>query len=218
MSQVSTQHRYIVVEGPIGVGKTSLARRLADSFGSELLLEDASSNPFLDRFYRDPRSAALPAQLFFLFQRAQQMQQLIQGDMFNPVRVADFLMDKDRLFAELTLDADELHLYEQVADKLSVEAPVPDLVIYLQAPVDVLRQRILRRGITSEKYIDEQYLNRLVDIYTRFFHDYDDAPLLIVNAAEIDPVNKEEDYQLLLRRILGVQSGRHYFNPLPMAM
>ena len=171
MSQVSTQHRYIVVEGPIGVGKTSLARRLADSFGSELLLEDASSNPFLDRFYRDPRSAALPAQLFFLFQRAQQMQQLIQGDMFNPVRVADFLMDKDRLFAELTLDADELHLYEQVADKLSVEAPVPDLVIYLQAPVDVLRQRILRRGITSEKYIDEQYLNRLVDIYTRFFHD-----------------------------------------------
>lgn len=218
MSQVNTHHRYIVVEGPIGVGKTSLARRLADSFGSELVLEDAASNPFLDRFYRDPRSAALPAQLFFLFQRAQQMQQLIQGDMFNPVRVADFLMEKDRLFAELTLDADELHLYEQVASKLSVEAPTPDLVVYLQAPVDILRQRILRRGISNEKYIDEQYLHRLIDIYTRFFHDYDDAPLLIVNAAEIDPVNKEEDYQLLLRRILGVQNGRHYFNPLPMAM
>ncbi len=211
-------HRYVVVEGPIGVGKTSLARRLSESFGSELMLEDADGNPFLDRFYDDPKSGALPTQLFFLFQRAQQIQSLMQDDMFAPVRVADFLMDKDRLFAELTLDADELHLYEQVANKLSVEAPVPDLVIYLQAPATILRQRIMQRGINSEQIIEDDYLMRMVDIYSRFFYSYNDAPLLIVNASEIDPVNNDEDYQLLLKRILSMRNGRHYFNPLPMAI
>lgn len=211
-------HRYVVIEGPIGVGKTSLARRLSESFGSELMLEDADGNPFLDRFYDDPKSGALPTQLFFLFQRAQQMQSLMQDDMFAPVRVADFLMDKDRLFAELTLDADELHLYEQVANKLSVEAPVPDLVVYLQAPAAILRQRIIQRGIRSEQVIEDDYLIRMVDIYSRFFYSYNDAPLLIVNASEIDPVNSDEDYQLLLKRILSVRNGRHYFNPLPMAI
>ncbi len=218
MPVVTSHHRYIVIEGPIGVGKTSLARRLSESFGSELMLEDASGNPFLERFYDDPKAGALPAQLFFLFQRAQQMQELQQHDMFSPVRIADFLMDKDRMFAELTLDADEMQLYLQVADKLDIQAPVPDLVIYLQAPVDVLRQRIIGRGIKSEQWMDKDYLIRLVDIYSRFFHHYQDAPLLIVNAAEIDPVNKEEDYQLLLNRILSMRSGRHYFNPLPMVM
>jgi deoxyadenosine/deoxycytidine kinase len=218
MPVVTSHHRYIVIEGPIGVGKTSLARRLSESFGSELMLEDAGGNPFLERFYEDPKSAALPTQLFFLFQRAQQMQMLKQHDMFTPVRVSDFLMDKDRLFAELTLDADELQLYQQVADKLSVQAPAPDLVVYLQAPVDVLRQRIIGRGIKSEQLIAHDYLTRLVDIYSRFFHQYDDSPLLIVNAADIDPVNKEDDYQLLLKRILSMRSGRHYFNPLPMVM
>ena len=218
MPVVTSHHRYIVIEGPIGVGKTSLARRLSESFGSELMLEDAGGNPFLERFYEDPKSAAFPTQLFFLFQRAQHMQMLKQHDMFTPVRVSDFLMDKDRLFAELTLDADELQLYQQVADKLSVQAPAPDLVIYLQAPVDVLRQRIIGRGIKSEQLIAHDYLTRLVEIYSRFFHQYDDSPLLIVNAAEIDPVNKEDDYQLLLKRILSMRSGRHYFNPLPMVM
>ncbi|HEC28854.1 MAG TPA: deoxynucleoside kinase, partial [Gammaproteobacteria bacterium] len=159
-----------------------------------------------------------PTQLFFLFQRAQQIQSLMQDDMFAPVRVADFLMDKDRLFAELTLDADELHLYEQVANKLSVEAPVPDLVIYLQAPATILRQRIMQRGINSEQIIEDDYLMRMVDIYSRFFYSYNDAPLLIVNASEIDPVNNDEDYQLLLKRILSMRNGRHYFNPLPMAI
>jgi len=211
-------HRYVVVEGPIGVGKTSLAKRLSESFGSELMLEDADGNPFLDRFYDDPKSGALPTQLFFLFQRAQQMQSLMQDDMFAPVRVADFLMDKDRLFAELTLDADELHLYEQVAEKLSVEAPAPDLVIYLQAPAAILRQRIMQRGIKSEQIIEDDYLTRMVDIYSRFFYSYNDAPLLIVNASEIDPVNSDEDYQSLLKRILSMRHGRHYFNPLPMAI
>lgn len=218
MPVVTSHHRYIVIEGPIGVGKTSLARRLSESFGSELMLEDAGGNPFLERFYEDPKSAALPTQLFFLFQRAQQMQALMQDDMFTPVRVSDFLMDKDRLFAELTLDHEELKLYQQVADKIAIEAPEPDLVVYLQAPVDTLRQRILQRGIKAEKQIEGDYLERLVNIYARFFYDYNSAPLLIVNAAEIDPVTREEDYQLLLQRILSTRSGRHYYNPLPMVI
>jgi deoxyadenosine/deoxycytidine kinase len=218
MIRETSPHRYIVVEGPIGVGKTSLSRRLAESFGSELVLEDAAGNPFLERFYHDPRGAALPTQLFFLFQRAQQMQQLMQDDMFTPVRVSDFLMDKDRLFAELTLDPHELNLYQQVEDNLAINAPQPDLVIYLQAPVSVLKERIAARGIVAEQMIDEDYLTRLVDIYARFFHDYQAAPLLIVNAADIDPVNQDKDYEMLLKRIISVQSGRHYYNPLPMAM
>ena len=218
MIKEASPHRYIVVEGPIGVGKTSLARRLAESFGSELILEDAASNPFLDRFYHDPRGAALPTQLFFLFQRAQQMQQLMQDDLFTPVRVADFLMDKDRLFAELTLDAEELKLYRQVETRLDIQAPVPDLVVYLQAPVDILRERIAARGIQSEQVMNTEYLSGLVETYARFFHDYVDAPLLIVNAADIDPVNRDKDYELLLKRIIEMRSGRHYFNPLPMAM
>lgn len=212
------QRRYIVVEGPIGVGKTSLARRLADSFGCELLLEDAESNPFLPRFYQNPRQGALPAQLFFLMQRAQQMQDLRQGDMFNPVRVADFLLEKDRLFAQLTLDEDELRLYEQLYEKLAIDAPQPDLVVYLQAPVDVLRHRIGRRGIGHEQLMEASYLPRLVDAYTRFFHLYQDAPLLIVNAAEIDPVHNDDDYHRLLERINSARNGRHYYNPTPIAL
>lgn len=212
------QRRYIVVEGPIGVGKTSLARRLADSFGCELLLEDADSNPFLPRFYQNPRQGALPTQLFFLMQRAQQMQDLRQADLFNPVRVADFLLEKDRLFAQLTLDKEELRLYEQVYDKLAIHAPQPDLVVYLQAPVDVLRHRIGRRGIGHEQLMEASYLPRLVEAYTRFFHDYQEAPLLIVNAAEIDPVHNEEDYNQLLERINRARNGRHYYNPSPIAL
>ena len=219
MNEDSLQdRRYIVVEGPIGVGKTSLAKRLARTFGTELLLEDAGSNPFLERFYKNPRQGALPTQLFFLFQRAQQMQDLLQADMFSPVRVADFLIEKDRLFAELTLDQDELLLYEQVYNKLAIDAPKPDLVIYLQAPVTTLQQRITQRGIMHEQGMDNDYLARLVDAYARFFHDYSATPLLIVNATEIDLVNNNEDYKQLLKQIQRLKSGRHYFNPLPIAM
>lgn len=210
--------RYIAVEGPIGVGKTSLAQRLATSFGSELVLEGALDNPFLERFYQNPRQAALSTQLYFLLQRARQLQELQQGDMFQPVWVADFLIDKDRLFAEVTLDAEELKLYEQVYAQLTINAPTPDLVIYLQAPVDVLHKRIAKRGIAYERWIESGYLQRLSDAYTQFFFHYDAAPLLIVNAAEIDPIGSEADYNQLLDQVKTVRSGRHYFNPLPLGI
>ncbi|NOX75937.1 MAG: deoxynucleoside kinase [Gammaproteobacteria bacterium] len=205
--------RYIVIEGPIGVGKTSLAKRLAENFNGELLLEEADDNPFLERFYRNPRHAALPTQLFFLFQRAQQIQDLRQSDLFASVRVADFLLEKDRLFAQLTLDDDELNLYDQVYDNITVDAPKPDLVIYLQAPTEVLLARVQKRGRNFERFIETNYLERLVEAYTRFFHYYSDSPLLIVNAADIDLVNNTRDYELLVERLRKVRSGRHYFNP-----
>jgi len=206
-------HRYVVVEGPIGVGKTSLARRLAQSFGSELVLEQSEENPFLERFYRNPRAAAFPTQLYFLFQRARQMQQLRQQDLFDPVRVSDYLLEKDRLFARVTLDDEEYSLYEQVYAKLAIDAPKPDLVIYLQAPVDVLMDRIARRGLRYEQLIERAYLERLVDAYARFFLHYDEAPLLIVNAGSLDLVNNEEHYELLFREIGKLRRGRQYFNP-----
>jgi len=205
--------RYIVIEGPIGVGKTSLAKRLASDFGGDLLLEGAEENPFLERFYRNPRHAALPTQLFFLFQRARQMQELRQSDMFAPVRVGDFLMEKDRLFAQLTLDDDELNLYEQIFANLTLDAPKPDLVIYLQAPVEVLLERVKKRGRNFERFIETNFLERLIEAYTRFFYYYSDTPLLIVNATEIDLVDKTQDYELLVEQLKKVRSGRHYFNP-----
>lgn len=209
---------YIVVEGPIGVGKTSLARRLAESFESDLLLEGAGENPFLERFYENPRAGALPAQLFFLFQRARQMQDMRQADMFQPVRVSDFLIEKDRLFAELTLDADELRLYEQVYQHVTLDAAVPDLVIYLQAPVDVLLKRIARRGIRYERRIDAHFLRRLSEAYARLFLNYDVAPLLIVNASHINLVDNEADYQALLEQIHASGGGTQYFNPMSAAI
>ncbi len=207
------QPRFIAVEGPIGVGKTSLARRLADSLGGELMLEEPHENPFLDRFYKDPKSNALPTQLHFLFQRARQVEELRQADLFQPVRVADFMLQKDRIFAELNLDQDELRLYDEICSKLGLQTPEPDLVVYLQASVDVLLQRIARRGIDYEYRIERDYLERLMEAYARFFHAYDASPLLIVNAGGIDLVNNERDYQQLFSRITEIQRGRHFFNP-----
>lgn len=208
-----TPHKFVVVEGPIGVGKTSLAKRLAKSFGSELVLEQADENPFIERFYKNPRAAALPTQLFFLFQRARQLEEIRQHDLFETVRVADYLLDKDQLFARLTLDDEEYALYEQVYSRLTIDAPVPDLVIYLQAPTDVLLERIARRGIRYEQQIDRAYLERLAEAYAKFFHAYDAAPLLIVNAAAVDFVANDEDYEQLFNEVLRIRRGRHYFNP-----
>lgn len=207
--------RFIVIEGPIGVGKTTLAKKLAQSYDSELLLEGAAENPFISKFYENPRAAALPTQLYFLLQRARQMQELRQGDMFSPVRVSDFLMEKDRLFAELTLDEDELKLYEQVYEQLTFDVLVPDLVIYLQAPLEILHERIYHRGIAHERLIESSYLRRLSDAYVQFFYHYDEAPLLIVNAAELDFASNDKDYDQLLQRISSIRSGRHFFNPVP---
>jgi len=213
---VLSSHRFIVVEGPIGVGKSTLARRLARSYGSELILEQAEENPFLERFYRNPRAAALPTQLCFLFQRTRQLQDIRQHDLFDVVRVADYLLEKDRLFAQLTLDDEELALYEQIYARFAIDAPVPDLVIYLQAPVDVLLERIARRGIDYEQRIDYAYLDRLQQSYARFFHDYDAAPLLIVNAAYADFATNDADYAQLLTEIGRIHRGRHYYNPMQM--
>ena len=216
INKSSSIPRYIAVEGPIGVGKTSLAKRLAKSFNYEILLEKSEDNPFLERFYRDPRQMALATQLFFLFQRAQQIQDLRQDDMFEPVRVADFLMEKDRLFARQNLDTDEFKLYQNVYEHLTIDAPQPDLVIYLQAPVEVLIERIQKRGIHSEQLIEKCYLENLSNAYTEFFYYYDDSTLLVVNSAEIDLVNNDEDYDQLLDYILTTRKGsRNYFNPRP---
>jgi deoxyguanosine kinase len=214
MKTTETAHQFIVIEGPIGVGKTSLARRLCDSLAAEGVLEQAAENPFLERFYRNPRAGALPAQIYFLFQRAQQLASLKQQDMFAPLRVADYLLEKDRLFARVTLDDAEYALYEQVYAKLDIEAPKPDLVVYLQAPVDVLLERIGKRGIGYEQQIERAYLERLNEAYARFFHEYEAAPLLIVNAASIDPINNPADYDELLAAIQRMKRGRLYYNPL----
>jgi deoxyguanosine kinase len=212
------QFRHVVIEGPIGVGKTSLACRLAQSFGAELMLEKAEENPFLERFYQDPRAAALPAQLYFLFQRADQLRRLRQVDMFQPRLIADYLFDKDRVFAELNLDEHEFALYDKVYRQLAPEVPTPDLVIYLQAPIDVLQRRIAQRGIGYEQAMSADYLARLSEAYIRFFYHYDRSPLLIVNTRDINLVDNEQDYLLLLERIRTIGSGRHYFNPAPIGV
>ena len=210
--------RYIAIEGPIGVGKTALARRLADSLSADLVLEELEQNPFLERFYRDGRSAALPAQMFFLFARARQIEEMRQSDLFSNVRISDYLFTRDRLFAELNLDVEEFKLYEQIAENLAVDAPVPDLVIYLQSSVDSIMQRLVRRNLPYDRFVERAYLERLTEAYSRFFHNYDDGPLLIVNASEIDPINNEADYQQLFQQIERTTGGRHFFNPVTAAL
>jgi len=204
---------YIAVEGPIGVGKTTLARRIADTFDYDLLLEEAELNPFLERFYQNRQQTALATQLFFLFQRVQKITELKQRDMFDQARVADFVLEKDPLFARINLEPDEFALYKKVFSKMRVDAPVPDLVIYLQASPDRLLERIDRRGIDAERLIDRQYLEQLNEVYSEFFLYYDAAPLLIVNANEIDLAQGDRDYEHLVDYMLNIKKGRHYFNP-----
>lgn len=207
--------RYIAIEGCIGVGKTTLARNLAQLFNYDTLLEQPEENPFLARFYQDPKSTALPTQLFFLFQRANQMANLKQDDLFKPVRVADFLLDKDQLFARVTLDDDELSIYQQVYERVIVDAPKPDLVIYLQAPLPVLSERIRQRGIATEQKISNEYLQALNNAYTEFFHYYNATPLLIVNAQDLNLASNRTHFKQLVEYILTIKTGRHYYNPIP---
>ena len=206
---------FIAIDGPIGVGKTTLAKRLADDFQGQLILEGHSENPFLEKFYKDPKAFALPTQLYFLFQRAKALKNISQSDMFSPCRIADYIMDKDQLFAEATLDKDELDLYQQVYANLTMDAPKPDLVVYLQAPTDVLIERIQKRGERFEQPISSDYLKKIANAYTEYFHYYDQSPLLIVNASGLDIVNNEADYEQLKERIINTRSGRYYFNPIP---
>lgn len=213
LKTIPRESRFIAVEGPIGVGKTSLAKRLAESFDGDLVLESSVENPFLEQFYRSGRKVALPAQLFFLFERSRQLEALRQSDMFAPVRIADFHVSRDRLFAELNLSQDEMGLYTQIYDKLDIDVPVPDLVIYLQASVDALMSRISRRGVDYERLIDRGYVERVAETYARFFHDYDESPLLIVNASSIDPERNDADYEALFDQVRRITGGRHFFNP-----
>jgi len=205
--------QYIAIEGPIGVGKTTLARRIAQTFQYQTILENPSENPFLEQFYQDMRRHALATQLSFLFQRTQTIQDLRQGDIFSPRHVADFMLQKDPLFARLTLNSEEYELYSKVYDQMTLDIPTPDLVIYLQAPTDVLLRRIQKRGINSENKISSAYLEELNQIYSEFFLYYEDSPLLIVNASDIDLASSDADYHNLVNYFLDIRSGRHYFNP-----
>jgi deoxyadenosine/deoxycytidine kinase len=206
------RYRYIVVEGPIGVGKTSLAQLLARHLNCALLLEKPAENPFLEKFYNDIPRYALPAQLFFLFQRAAQVQSLVQMDMFSQATVSDFLLDKDQLFAGLTLSDAEHDLYQQIYRHLQPQAPQPDLVIYLQASPNTLVDRIKRRGSAFEKNISEDYLWRLTETYTRFFYQFENSPVMIVNSENLNFVDNSEDFDLLLQRIEQMRGSREYFN------
>ena len=206
------KYRHIVVEGPIGAGKTSLATRLAERLDASLLLEDPKANPFLAQFYRDMRRYALPTQLFFLFQRVQQLEGLKQPDLFAKPIVADFTLAKDPLFARLTLDDAEYQLYNRIYQHVRPQAPTPDLVVYLQASVDTLVFRVRRRGNPIETGIDEDYLRRLSEAYTRYFHDYSESPLLIVNSERLNFVDVPGHFDLLLERINAMRGGREFFN------
>jgi len=211
----SAESAFLVVEGPIGVGKTSLARRLAHSLNSEILLERPDENPFLERFYQDPARYALATQLSFLTQRFDQLTELVQQHPTGVNCVADFLIDKDMLFARHTLGIDEFAVYQRMYQALEMDLPAPDLVIYLQAPTDVLIERVSRRGRGFEQQMNRDYMEELVDAYARYFLYYNAAPLLVINAESINFVDNDDDYHELLNHARRIRSGRHFFNPLP---
>ncbi|EUJ11342.1 deoxynucleoside kinase [Methylophilaceae bacterium 11] len=210
---IFNQFPYIVVEGPIGSGKTTLAKMLSEKFSAELLTEKAEINPFLPRFYQDAQRYALPTQLFFLFQRSRQIADMTQRDMFAKPTVADFFLEKDPLFARLNLDDEEYALYHQIYTHLQLKSPKPDLVIYLQTPVDELADRIQERNISYEQEIPREYIERLADAYSEFFHTYDASRLLIVNNEKLNIIKDESALELLVKRISQIKGSREYFNP-----
>lgn len=211
----STRAKYIVIEGPIGVGKSSLSHKLASTFSVPLLLEKPAENPFLERFYKSSSRYALPTQLTFLMQRATQLSALSHRDNnVKPGLIADFMLEKDPLFAKITLDDDEYNLYKQIFETIKIQVPKPDLVIFLQAPVNVLVQRIKKRRVNYEQGIGAAYLEKLNGAYTDYFHRYTDAPLLIVNAAQINPIENQSHYHALVQHIDRIDAGKHFFNPL----
>ena len=206
------KNRYVVVEGPIGCGKTSLAKRLGQRLNATTLLEDPAANPFLPLFYHDMRRYALPTQLFFLFQRVGQIETLKQPDLFGKATVADFTLAKDPLFARITLDDAEYRLYNRIYEHVKPQITAPDLVIYLQASIDTLVHRVKRRGNPVEADIDEGYLRRLSEAYTTYFHHYDESPLLIVNSERLNFVDNPEHFDLLIERLEAMRGGREFFN------
>lgn len=206
------KYRHIVIEGPIGVGKTSLAKLIANRLEGDLLLELPDENPFLERFYQNPARYALQTQLFFLFQRIGQLRELNQHDLFSTRVVSDFLLEKDSMFASITLDEEELKLYQQIFDHQKPQTPKPDLVIYLQASPEALLERVHKRGNSYETPITLEYLKELSDAYSRFFYHYDDAPLLIVNTDHLNPVDHSEDFDLLLNQISNMKGRKEFFN------
>jgi deoxyadenosine/deoxycytidine kinase len=206
------KYRYIVVEGPIGVGKTSLAQRLAEHIGADALLEKPQDNPFLARFYQDPQRHAMSTQLFFLFQRINELRDQAQMDLFNTRTVSDYLFEKDALFARLNLSEDEYKLYQNIYQSLAPQAPTPDLVIYLQASTDTLIERVQRRGRNYERSVSNDYLNRLGNSYGEFFHHYEEAPLMMVNSENLNFVDNDDDFKLLLERLEGMRGPREFFS------
>lgn len=211
-AKLPDKYRYLVIEGPIGAGKTSLARVMSERTGGTALLEDPDSNPFLPGFYQDRARYALPAQLYFLFQRARHARALNQPDLFARLTVADFMLEKDALFARLNLNDDELVLYQQVYAQVQPQTPAPDLVIYLQASAETLIERVRGRGVAYERDMPEEYLLRLAEAYARFFYQYEAAPLLIVNSENLNFVAQPGDFDLLLRRICAMRGPREFFS------